>query len=233
MIKNVFYCWLWISNGEQVWNGRHEMVKWSTVKSCIEERTSVLGLFVLQMFFWSLYDCNHAQCHKRIRCSWLCALDHECVPPLAYYAVLLRSTSKIIRNNFRDYFKIGVQRASWIYFTFTTIHWMTSITMSMRWPKLQKQKGSLFCNLRIFLWVCYITTNWLCRISIVIKLLGFWISSTFFARKACSQKFCRFVTINNGGCGFWLYLILINTNSYLSVSTNFSQHHLFCEPSFV
>ena len=77
------------------------------------------------------------------------ALDYvllimNCVPPFAIYAVLLQSTSKIIRNNFRGYFKIGVQRASWIYFTFSTIHCITSITMSMRWSKLQKQKGSLF-----------------------------------------------------------------------------------------
>ena len=168
----------------------------------------------------------------------LSALDYvllimNCIPPFTIYAELLQSTSKIIRNNFRGYFKIGVQRESWIYFTFTTIHGMTSITMSMRWSKLQKQKdGLFFCNLRIFLFVCYITIRSLCRISIVIKLSGFWISSTFFNRIACSQKFCRFVTINKGGCGFW-FLILINTNSYLSVSTNFWQHHLFCEPSFV
>ena len=79
----------------------------------------------------------------------LSALDYvllimNCVTPFAIYAVLLQSASKIIRNTFRDYFKIGVQRASWIYFTFTTIHCMTSITMSMQWSKLLKQKGRLF-----------------------------------------------------------------------------------------
>ena len=77
------------------------------------------------------------------------ALDYvllvmNCVPAFAIYAVLLQPTSKIIRNTFRGYFKIGVQRASWIYFTFTTIHCMTSITMSMRWSKLQKQKRQSF-----------------------------------------------------------------------------------------
>ena len=171
-------------------------------------------------------------------CSW------SWIAYLLSLAALLQSTSKIIRNDFRGYFKIGVQRTSWIYFTFTIIHCMTSITISMRWSKLQKQKGSLFfCNLRIFLCVCYIS---LCHISIVIKLSCVWISCTFFARIACSPKFCRFLTINNGGCRFWLYPILINTHSYLSVSTNFFQHHLStssnfsqhhfatsCEPSFV
>ena len=157
----------------------------------------------------------------------------NCIPRFVIYAVLVQSTSKIIRNNFRGYIKIGLQRASWIYFTFTIIHYMTSITISVWWSRLQKQKGSLFYNLRIFICVCYITTRSLCRISIVTKFSGFWISNTFLARIACWPKFCRFVTINNGECGFWLYLILINTTSYLSVSTNFSQHHLFCEPSFV
>ena len=68
----------------------------------------------------------------------------NCMARFAIYAALLQSASKIIRNIFRFYLKIGVLRASWIYFTFTTIHCMTSITMSMRWSKLQKQKGSGF-----------------------------------------------------------------------------------------
>ena len=119
----------------------------------------------------------------------------NCIPRFAIYPVLLQSASKIIRNNFRCYFKIGVQRINWIYFTFTTIHCMTSIAISTRWSKLQKQKGSL----SFATWGYFFVHATLCCISIVVKVAGFWISRTFFARIACSPKFCRFVTINNGG----------------------------------
>ena len=67
----------------------------------------------------------------------LSALDYVLLlmnytPRFAIHAVVLQSASKIIRNIFRFYSKIDVQRASWIYFTFTTIQCMTSIAMSMR-----------------------------------------------------------------------------------------------------
>ena len=125
----------------------------------------------------------------------------NCIPCFAIYAVLLQSASKIIRNNFRGYFKIGLQRANWIYFIFTIIHCSSPLQYPCDGQDCKNKKEVFFYNLRIFICVCYILTRSLCLISIVIKFLGFWISSTFLVRLACWPKFCRFATINNGGRG--------------------------------
>ena len=58
-------------------------------------------------FFWSIYDCNHAKFCKKIKCFWLCALDHELRTSFRY----LHSTPPVykqnyIRNNFRGYISL-------------------------------------------------------------------------------------------------------------------------------
>ena len=47
--------------------------------------------------FWRIHDCNHAKCRERIKCSWLCALDHELRTSFRY----LRSTPPVYKQNYK------------------------------------------------------------------------------------------------------------------------------------
>ena len=57
------------------------------------------------------------------------------IPCFAIHAILLQATSKVIINNFRGYFKMVVERASRIFSTFTTIHYVASVAMAVQWTK--------------------------------------------------------------------------------------------------
>ena len=103
----------------------------------------------------------------------LSALDYE----LHTWFCYLRSTPPVCKqnykNNFRGYFKINLQRASWIYFTFTVIHCRPPLQCPCNGQDCKNKKVVFFYSLRIFICVCYITTRSLCLISIVIKFSGF------------------------------------------------------------
>ena len=127
----------------------------------------------------------------------LSALDYVLLlmnytPRFAIHAVLLLSASKIIRNIFRFYFKINVQRANWISLPSLPFTVWSPLQCLCDGQNYKNKKVVVFCNLGIFLCVCYMTTRSLCPISIVIKLSGFWILSTFLAKIASSPKFAGF-----------------------------------------
>ena len=65
----------------------------------------------------------------------LCVLKISC---FAIHAILFHVARKFIINNFRGYFKVVVERAIRIYSTFTTIHYVVSVSMLVQWTKPQK-----------------------------------------------------------------------------------------------
>ena len=72
------------------------------------------GLNSYYFKFRSMYGHSHERYGNKI-----CVLE---IPCFAIHAILPQVAGKFIINNFKDYFKMAVQRVSRIFSTFTTIH---------------------------------------------------------------------------------------------------------------